>query len=216
MAKRILEPSRPSNCLSSSGVNDRQTVVEGWDEGSQLYWSGCDERVGVFRDGGKRTWTMGKDRYAIAAARATLSGLEKRGRAVSAIVRRMEARWKSQEDGKKKDAVESLTSSLLLLLVAMFKKPPALKPAAPLRASEGRKLAEEVASSFGIDLETAKLLVPKGILHSKATTHTDASVSIYSSETDPLWFRIGKGNDGPLVPTCPFNLLSSETIRESA
>jgi translation initiation factor 2D len=84
----------------------------------------------------------------------------------------------------------------------MFKKPASLKPAAPLRASECRRLAEEVAAAFALDLDSAKALVPKGILHSKATTSNDAHVSIYSSESDPLWFRIGKGNDGLLVPTC--------------
>ncbi|GAA95852.1 uncharacterized protein L969DRAFT_95351 [Mixia osmundae IAM 14324] len=94
----------------------------------------------------------------------------------------------------------------------MFKKPLAShKPWSPLKNSERRKLAEEIAKTFAVSTELARLLVPDGILTSRGITHLDESVTLYACHLtadlpaatpyDPLWFRIGKSSNDLLVPS---------------
>ncbi|GAA5869539.1 hypothetical protein JCM8547_001518 [Rhodosporidiobolus lusitaniae] len=96
----------------------------------------------------------------------------------------------------------------------MFKRPHTSKTSAPVRSSDLRKLRDELASSFSssssppLSKDTLKLLLPDGTLTAKATTHLDEPVTLYfappagGAEADCRAFRVGKGNDGPLVPSC--------------
>ncbi|GAA5827820.1 hypothetical protein JCM11251_007689 [Rhodosporidiobolus azoricus] len=97
----------------------------------------------------------------------------------------------------------------------MFKRPHSSKTSAPLRSSDLRKLRDSVPDAFPspssapLSKDLVKSLLPDGLLTAKATTHLDEPVTLYfappfssSSEPDCRLFRMGKGNDGPLVPTC--------------
>ncbi|GAA5849354.1 hypothetical protein JCM3766R1_005325 [Sporobolomyces carnicolor] len=89
----------------------------------------------------------------------------------------------------------------------MFKRPHSSKTTTPIRSSDLRKLREQVSSAFDC-ADSIKRLLPDGSLSGKATTHLDEPVTIYyapaassSTDPDPRFFRLGKGTDGPLVPT---------------
>ncbi|GAA6007597.1 hypothetical protein JCM11491_004220 [Sporobolomyces phaffii] len=85
----------------------------------------------------------------------------------------------------------------------MFKRPHATKTTTPIRSSDLRKLREHVVEQFPRAAAVVKRLVPDGLLVAKATTHLDEHVTVYSAPNgDPRLVRIGKGTDGPLVPTC--------------
>ncbi|GAA5903985.1 hypothetical protein JCM5296_002473, partial [Sporobolomyces johnsonii] len=90
----------------------------------------------------------------------------------------------------------------------MFKRPHTAKTTAPLRSSDLRKLRDSLASTFPSSSPHLKLLLPDGTLAAKAVTHLDEPITIYyapsstSADPDPRLFRIGKGADGDLVPTC--------------
>ncbi|GAA6036264.1 hypothetical protein JCM8097_006866 [Rhodosporidiobolus ruineniae] len=96
----------------------------------------------------------------------------------------------------------------------MFKRPHSAKTSAPVRSSDLRKLRDSLAASFpslaaGDHKLVLKLLLPDGTLTAKATTHLDDPLTLYfapasggGADPDPRFFRIGKNNDGLLVPTC--------------
>lgn len=86
----------------------------------------------------------------------------------------------------------------------MFKRPLSAKTSSPLRSSDLRKLRDEVVRSFSLaDSAAAKALLPDGTLSCKATTHLDEPCTLYLAPGgDPRFFRVGKGSDGQLVPTC--------------
>lgn len=85
----------------------------------------------------------------------------------------------------------------------MFKRPFEQKSRAPVRSSDLRKLRDEVVHAFGIDAAQARALWPDGTLSCKGTTHLDEPVTLYHAPNgDPRWFRLGKGNQGQLCPTC--------------
>lgn len=86
----------------------------------------------------------------------------------------------------------------------MFKRPLSAKTSSPLRSSDLRKLRDEVARSFSLaDTTATKALLPEGTLSCKATTHLDEPCTLYLAPGgDPRFFRVGKGSDGQLVPTC--------------
>ncbi|BGO95274.1 hypothetical protein NBRC10512_003037 [Rhodotorula toruloides] len=86
----------------------------------------------------------------------------------------------------------------------MFKRPLSAKTSSPLRSSDLRKLRDEVVRSFSLaDTAAAKALLPDGTLSCKATTHLDEPCTLYLTPGgDPRFFRVGKGSDGQLVPTC--------------
>ncbi|GAA5911314.1 Tma64p [Sporobolomyces salmoneus] len=103
----------------------------------------------------------------------------------------------------------------------MFKRPYTSKTTTPIRSSDLRKLRSELSELFLLSKDSLKLLLPDGSLSGKATTHLDEPVTIYyaspsggengTTMTDPRFFRIGKGNEGLLVPTIyTFNLLMGE------
>ncbi|KDR74004.1 hypothetical protein GALMADRAFT_250730 [Galerina marginata CBS 339.88] len=85
----------------------------------------------------------------------------------------------------------------------MFKKPlNNLKTSAPLRSSDRRKLKQRVVDLYGLTSEEGDVLVPDGILSVKFSTHIDEpGVAYIDPDGDPLWFTIGKGADGDLIPT---------------
>ncbi|TFK37567.1 hypothetical protein BDQ12DRAFT_736100 [Crucibulum laeve] len=85
----------------------------------------------------------------------------------------------------------------------MFKKPlSSLKTSAPLKSSDRRKLKQRVITAYGISSEDGDLLVPDGILSVKFITHLNEPGTAYlAPEGDPLWFTVGKGADGELIPT---------------
>ncbi|KAH8114910.1 hypothetical protein DFH11DRAFT_1590309 [Phellopilus nigrolimitatus] len=87
----------------------------------------------------------------------------------------------------------------------MFKKPlDDLKTSAPLRNSDRRKLKLRVLQDFALtdaQPEAGDLLVPDGLQSVKFTTHTgEPGVAYLSSDGEPLWFTLGKGNTD-LIPT---------------
>jgi len=90
----------------------------------------------------------------------------------------------------------------------MFKRPYSSKTVTPIRSSDLRKLRDELCDAFPstLDKETAKQLLD-GALTAKATSHLDEPLSLVlvpskaGGEPDPRLFRVGKGNDGYLVPT---------------
>ncbi|GAA5888269.1 hypothetical protein JCM6882_008562 [Rhodosporidiobolus microsporus] len=97
----------------------------------------------------------------------------------------------------------------------MFKRPHSTKTLAPLRSSDLRKLRDALLSSFPSPLsplskDLLKALLPDGTLTAKATTHLDEPLTLYfappsssgGAEPDCRLLRLGKGADGPLVPTC--------------
>ncbi|BGP51435.1 hypothetical protein JCM10450v2_007377 [Rhodotorula kratochvilovae] len=86
----------------------------------------------------------------------------------------------------------------------MFKRPPAVKTSAPVRSSDVRRLRDEVQQAFALPQDRVKKLVPDGTLAAKATTHLDEHCTLYlaPTSTDCRLFRVGKGTDGYLVPTC--------------
>ncbi|GAA6053748.1 hypothetical protein JCM3770_005098 [Rhodotorula araucariae] len=86
----------------------------------------------------------------------------------------------------------------------MFKRPPAIKTSAPVRSSDLRRLRDETVATFAVKQDRAKALVPDGTLAAKATTHLDEPCTLWlaPASTDCRLFRVGKGTDGLLVPTC--------------
>ncbi|GAA5982541.1 hypothetical protein JCM5350_006108 [Sporobolomyces pararoseus] len=111
----------------------------------------------------------------------------------------------------------------------MFKRPHSSKTTTPIRSSDLRKLREELSTTFPssssnqLTKDSLKLLLPDGSLIGKATTHLDEPITIYySPNSDPRFFRIGKGNEGKLIPTCysfdalPSSLLGQENRLETA
>ncbi|GAA5969333.1 hypothetical protein JCM21900_002814 [Sporobolomyces salmonicolor] len=91
----------------------------------------------------------------------------------------------------------------------MFKRPHSAKTTAPLRSSDLRKLRDSLASTFPSSSPHLKKLLPDGTLAAKASTHLDEPLTVYyapaassSADPDPRLFRIGKGSEGELVPTC--------------
>ena len=101
----------------------------------------------------------------------------------------------------------SNSNSLSASIAIMFKRPHSSKTTTPIRSSDLRKLREQVSSAFDC-ADSIKRLLPDGSLSGKATTHLDEPVTIYyapaassSTDPDPRFFRLGKGTDGPLVPT---------------
>ncbi|KAI5118465.1 hypothetical protein M0805_003726 [Coniferiporia weirii] len=88
----------------------------------------------------------------------------------------------------------------------MFKKPlDDLKTSAPLRNSDRRKLKQRVLQDFlpgdSSPPELGDLLVPDGLQSVKFSAHnSDPGVAYLSSDGEPLWFTLGKGNSN-LIPT---------------
>ncbi|KAK9452101.1 uncharacterized protein V1518DRAFT_410359 [Limtongia smithiae] len=95
----------------------------------------------------------------------------------------------------------------------MFKKKPNIKPYAPVRSSDRRKLLVAVFEAFSVDSETLpleekELLVPSDIQVAKFIAHsTGETGTIYVGGNRPLWLKL---NDGHIVPTvftlwkCPY------------
>lgn len=83
----------------------------------------------------------------------------------------------------------------------MFKKPPSLSNSTALKSSERRRLQNELSERFAIPLEEAKVLLPESVKQSKGTTTGGEHFTLFTSEDGPAAFRIGKGEQGPLVPT---------------
>ncbi|GAA5980490.1 hypothetical protein JCM11641_003412 [Rhodosporidiobolus odoratus] len=101
----------------------------------------------------------------------------------------------------------------------MFKRPHTSKTLSPLRSSDLRRLRESLLAAFqssvsstaaGKDL--AKLLLPDSTLVAKASSHLDEPLTLYfapaseggggsAGKEDCRFFRVGKGNEGQLVPT---------------
>ncbi|KAM0747852.1 hypothetical protein T439DRAFT_328520 [Meredithblackwellia eburnea MCA 4105] len=84
----------------------------------------------------------------------------------------------------------------------MFKRPFTSKTTTPVRSSDLRKFRDEVVATFELSPSSVKTLLPDGTQTTKITTHLDEPCTLYSGpSSDPLFFRIGKGTDGPVVPT---------------
>lgn len=91
----------------------------------------------------------------------------------------------------------------------MFKRPHSTKTQTPIRSSDLRKLRDELVALFphSLSKDDAKQLLPDGALTAKATSHLDEPLSLIlapskgGAEPDARLFRVGKGNDGYLVPT---------------
>jgi translation initiation factor 2D len=86
----------------------------------------------------------------------------------------------------------------------MFKRPHSSKTTTPLRSSDLRKLREEISRVYPACSSSIKQLLPDSSLTGKATTHLDEPLTIYYSPhgPDPKFFRLGKGTQGEIVPTC--------------
>ncbi|GJN93815.1 hypothetical protein Rhopal_006873-T1 [Rhodotorula paludigena] len=96
----------------------------------------------------------------------------------------------------------------------MWKRPHQAKTSAPLRSSDARKLRDHLAAAFPLAdpraaPATAKAILPDGTLAAKGTSHLGDPFTAYlappsssSLAPDPRIVRIGKGDSGPLVPTC--------------
>ena len=89
----------------------------------------------------------------------------------------------------------------------MFRKPPRLKPNAPVRASDRRKLVAELKRAFPIlnnlpdDLQ--QRLLPTDIQAGKFVSCTDDQGVLYFNASDqPLWIMISQKNDKDIwLPT---------------
>lgn len=96
------------------------------------------------------------------------------------------------------------TAPVWAFFIIMFKRPFTSKTQAPLRSSDVRKLREELLAFETLPMTSslAKQLAPEGLLVCKAMSHLDEPLTLYSAGPDPRWFRIGKKDDGALIPTC--------------
>lgn len=89
----------------------------------------------------------------------------------------------------------------------MFRKQPSLANQSPIKSSARRALAQEISERYGVAQEQARTLLPDGLKQCKGTTSAGQAFTLYISPEehhDPLAFRLGKGDDGALVPTCAF------------
>lgn len=92
----------------------------------------------------------------------------------------MKQRWRSTDVGHE----------------AMFKKPPQLKPASPLRSSSRRSFLAHLQTLYpalaDAPPELLSQLVPNGLRHGGATTSGGQKAVIYTNESGkPLWFELG-------------------------
>lgn len=85
----------------------------------------------------------------------------------------------------------------------MFKKPVAHGNATQLKSSDRRNLQKAFSEQHGISLDEAKLLLPDTLKQSKASTATE-KMTLFTDDNGPVAFRLGKGDQGQLVPTCTF------------
>lgn len=86
----------------------------------------------------------------------------------------------------------------------MFKKPPTLGTSTVLKNSDRRNLIKELCERYAnITIEECKSLVfAEGLKQCKATTSNGDYLTLFTSSSgEPVAFRIGKGEQGALVPT---------------
>lgn len=88
---------------------------------------------------------------------------------------------------------------------AMFKKPPSLGATTVLKNSDRRNLVKELVVRYAsITIEECKSHVfPEGLKQCKATTSSGEYCTLFMSGDNPVAFRIGKGDQGALIPTGP-------------
>jgi hypothetical protein len=92
----------------------------------------------------------------------------------------------------------------ILTIRAMFKKPLAhAGNATQLKSSDRRNLQKAFSELHGSSLDEAKRLLPDSLKQSKASTATE-HLTLFSDDDGPVAFRLGKGDQGQLVPTCMF------------
>lgn len=96
----------------------------------------------------------------------------------------------------------------------MFKKPVAhLGNATQLKSSDRRNLQKAFSEAHGISIDEAKLLLPDGLKQSKASTANE-HLTIFTDDNGPVAFRLGKGEQGQLVPSCMFGSLALRCTHE--
>lgn len=86
----------------------------------------------------------------------------------------------------------------------MFKKPPTLGTSTSLKNSDRRNLIKELCERYsGITIEDCKTtILNEGLKQCKGTTSNGDHFTLFTShEGIPVAFRIGKGEQGPLIPT---------------
>lgn len=67
---------------------------------------------------------------------------------------------------------------------------------------DARKLTKEICDIYGFPEDQDKSqLVPDGIQAAKFVTHIEEHGTLYTSDNQPLWIRLGKGKDDTVVPT---------------
>jgi hypothetical protein len=92
----------------------------------------------------------------------------------------------------------------ILTIRAMFRKPLAhAGNATQLKSSDRRNLQKAFSELHGNSLDEAKRLLPDSLKQSKASTATE-HLTLFSDDDGPVAFRLGKGDQGQLVPTCMF------------
>lgn len=104
--------------------------------------------------------------------------------------------------------------------MGLFKRPPTLKSTTLLRTSSHRKLRHLLDSLYSLTPSQSLLLLPDGLTLTKALTHLDEKLLIYSSPSGtPLWFSFSD-EDAPiptsfalgLVPLFPTEKLITTSI----
>jgi hypothetical protein len=86
----------------------------------------------------------------------------------------------------------------------MFKKPPNLGTSSTIKNSERRNLQKELSETYAIPLEECKSssIFPDSLAKCKGTTSAGDFFTLFSTtENGPVAFRIGKGEQGVLVPS---------------
>ena len=85
----------------------------------------------------------------------------------------------------------------------MFKKPPTLGTSTVLKNSDRRNLIKELVKRYAnITIEDCKAhIFPEGLKQCKATTSAGDYCTVFTSGENPVAFRIGKGEQGALIPT---------------
>lgn len=86
----------------------------------------------------------------------------------------------------------------------MFKKPPTLGTSTSLKNSDRRNLIKELCERYSnITIEKCKSTIfSEGLKQCKATTSNGDYLTLFTSSNGlPVAFRIGKGEQGALIPT---------------
>lgn len=96
----------------------------------------------------------------------------------------------------------------------MFKKAPTLGNSTALKNSDRRNLQKELSERYNVTIDECKTIFPETVKQCKATTSAGDHLTLFTAK-EPVAFRLGKGEQGPLIPTgmcissylCPYTLV---------